>query len=224
MNSEVIQKYLAERRANEINPETIRLDNIVLRQLSEFLSPKGFNDATKEDVMGFFSKRQETHKAGGIHTYKQKVKMFYRWLYGMEYGSYPECVRWIRIKNPTTKKHGTELPIKPEEILTPSDIKALVNASNHPRDQALIMLLYETAARANRPVNYIIRITTPDGVSSDYISSLEGFKNVGELLVALHSFAREKFYPKNPEELKEVLTAENIKSFVKLKNSGIFVK
>ncbi len=76
----------------------------------------------------------------------------------------------------------------------------------------------------NSPVKYIIRITTPEGFTADYISSLEGFRNVGELLVALHSFAEEKLYPTDTEELRKVLTAENIKSFVKLKKSGKFVK
>jgi hypothetical protein len=76
----------------------------------------------------------------------------------------------------------------------------------------------------NRPVKYIIRITTPRGVIADYVSSLEGFKNVGELLVALHSFAEEKLYPTDTEELRKVLTAENIKSFAKLKKSGKFSK
>jgi hypothetical protein len=47
---------------------------------------------------------------------------------------------------------------------------------------------------------------------------------VGELLIALHSFAEEKLYPTDTEKLVEVLTAENIKNFAKLKNSGKFVK
>ena len=76
----------------------------------------------------------------------------------------------------------------------------------------------------NSPVKYIIRITTPDGIIADYVSSLEGFKNVGELLVALHSFAEEKLYPTDTEELCKVLTAESIKSYAKLKKSGKFIK
>ena len=76
----------------------------------------------------------------------------------------------------------------------------------------------------NSLVKYIIRITTPEGIIADYVSSLEGFKKVGELLIALHSFAEEKLYPTNTEELREVLTAESIKSYAKLKKSGKFVK
>ena len=74
------------------------------------------------------------------------------------------------------------------------------------------------------PVKYIIRITTPDGNTADFVSSLVGFKNVGELLVALHSFAEEKLYFTDAERIKEALTAENIKSYVKLKKAGTFKK
>ena len=70
------------------------------------------------------------------------------------------------------------------------------------------------------PVNYIIRISTPKGVQADFISTLEGFKNIGELLTALHYFAKTKLYPKDTEKLKEVLTADTIKNFAEVLKSA----
>jgi hypothetical protein len=72
------------------------------------------------------------------------------------------------------------------------------------------------------PVRYIIRVTTPQGVQADYLSTLDGFKNFGELLMALHYFAKTKLYPKNTEQLKDVLTAETIKNFAKVLKSAKF--
>lgn len=72
------------------------------------------------------------------------------------------------------------------------------------------------------PVAYIIRISTPDGIMADYISTLEGFKNIGELLMALHYFAQTKLYPKNIDKLREVLTAETIKNFAEVLKSARF--
>ena len=72
------------------------------------------------------------------------------------------------------------------------------------------------------PVSYIIRVTTPQGAKVDYISTLEGFKNIGELLMALHCFAETKIYPKNTEKLKEVLTADTIKNFAEVLKSAKF--
>ena len=72
------------------------------------------------------------------------------------------------------------------------------------------------------PVQYIIRVSKPESHIVDYVSTLDGFKNIGELLVDLHHFAQQKLYARDPVELKKVLTAENIKSFVKLKKAGRF--
>ena len=70
------------------------------------------------------------------------------------------------------------------------------------------------------PVSYIIRITTPQGIQADFISTLEGFKNIGELLLALHYFAETKLYPKDTEKLKQVLTADTIKNFAEVLKSA----
>lgn len=77
-----------------------------------------------------------------------------------------------------------------------------------------------------KSVQYIIRVSKPKwkpkGREVDYISTLEGFKNIGELLIDLHHFAQKKLYAIDPNKLKEVLTAENIKNFVKIKKAGKF--
>jgi len=72
------------------------------------------------------------------------------------------------------------------------------------------------------PVSYIIRITTPQGAQADFMSTLEGFKNIGELLMALHYFAKTKLYPKDTEKLEEVLTADTIKNFAEVLKSAKF--
>lgn len=72
------------------------------------------------------------------------------------------------------------------------------------------------------PVSYIIRVTPPKGAQVDFVSTLDGFKNIGELLMALHHFAGTKLYPTNTGKLKEVLTADFIKSFAELQKSGKF--
>ena len=67
------------------------------------------------------------------------------------------------------------------------------------------------------PVKYIIRIEKPNGEKADFVSSLDGFKKFGELLLDLHSFAEEKLYATDKEKLKEILTAQNIKTYVAFK-------
>lgn len=74
------------------------------------------------------------------------------------------------------------------------------------------------------PVKYIIRIEKPNGEKADFVSSLDGFKKFGELLLDLHSFAEEKLYATDKEKLKEILTAQNIKTYVAFKKVGKFKK
>ena len=72
------------------------------------------------------------------------------------------------------------------------------------------------------PVQYIIRVSTPEGTEVNYMSTLDGFKNIGELLTALHYFARTKLYPTDTVRLREVLTAEKIKSFSEVLKAAKF--
>jgi len=72
------------------------------------------------------------------------------------------------------------------------------------------------------PVQYVIRLSTPKGIEVEYMSTLEGFKNFGELLTALHYFAKTKLYPQDLQKLREVLTAENIKNFAEVLKSARF--
>lgn len=72
------------------------------------------------------------------------------------------------------------------------------------------------------PVQYIIRVSKPEGTEVDFVSTVEGFKNIGELLTALHYFAQTKLYPKDAAKLREVLTAENIKNFAEVLKSARF--
>jgi len=72
------------------------------------------------------------------------------------------------------------------------------------------------------PVQYLIRVCPPEGDGVDFISTLDGFKNIGELLMALHYFARTKLYPKDRDRLREVLTAQNIKNFAEVLKAAKF--
>ena len=63
-------------------------------------------------------------------------------------------------------------------------------------------------------VQYIIRLKNPENDTIDYMTTLEGFKELGELLLALHNFCKLPIYAneKHVDKLKELLTPENIKN------------
>ena len=70
--------------------------------------------------------------------YKVTLKKFYKWINN---GEYPEMVKWFK----THVKHRERK--LPEELLTKEDIKKIVEKAEHPRDKALIAVLYESGCR-----------------------------------------------------------------------------
>ena len=65
-------------------------------------------------------------------------------------------------------------------------------------------------------VQYLVRLRNPARDSEiDYMANLDGFKELGELFLALHNFCKLPIYAneKDVEKLKELLTPENIKKF-----------
>lgn len=151
-NRETIRLYLQERRANALSEQTIRLDRMVLERLAKFLK-KPFREATKQDLVRYFSQIQETLSNGTVHLQKVKTKQFYNWLYDLEPRDFPDCVKWIR---PTNPGKGM-LPIQPEDLLTREEIRKLINTCSNARNQALISSLYETAARAEEILDLKIK-------------------------------------------------------------------
>jgi hypothetical protein len=68
-------------------------------------------------------------------------------------------------------------------------------------------------------VQYKVRMENPKGDHVDYMLTLDGFKALGELLIALHDFCKDPIFTKEVqsiEKLKECLTAENITNWSKL--------
>jgi hypothetical protein len=61
-------------------------------------------------------------------------------------------------------------------------------------------------------VCYIVRVVGPKGHKVDYTCGLKSLRDIGELLTSLCFFAETEFY-QDEAKLKNVLTAENLKSF-----------
>jgi len=64
-------------------------------------------------------------------------------------------------------------------------------------------------------VQYILRVKAPDDTTVDYLTTLDGFRELGELCQALHHFCKHPIYANEKDigKLKELLTPENIKNF-----------
>jgi site-specific recombinase XerD len=110
-----------------------------LRYIARLLG-KPFKDATKEDMIDLLQKIERAdYSEWTKQGYKVTLKKFYRWLRGTQED--PEEVRWIK----TNVKNNNHL--LPEEILTKEEVLRLADATDNPRDRALILTLYESGCR-----------------------------------------------------------------------------
>jgi len=86
------------------------------------------------------------------HDLKVTLKKFYKWLLGQSV-EYPPLVRWI-----DTHVDEVEIP-----ALSPDDIEKMVCAADKLRDRAIIMMLFETGARAQEFLNIRLDNLADDG-------------------------------------------------------------
>jgi len=147
-NARLIEKFLKQLFAEGISePRVIKYANH-LKIIAERIN-KNFLDVTKEDITTFLS---ELERHGYIPKtkndknlipysewtkmdYKVTLKRFFRFL-GKE-----ELIKDVKT---TIRNNRKKLP---EELLTKSEIKKMIEVADHPRDKAMISLLYEGGLR-----------------------------------------------------------------------------
>lgn len=113
-----------------------------------------YRDLTKDDLKSWLA-TLDNLKTSTVSTYQVIVKQFFKWLYGVEDG-YPDIVRWI--KPPNTRKQRK----LPTDLITTSDVRLMIDAADHPRDRALIALIYESACRVGEIMAMDVKDVTFD--------------------------------------------------------------
>lgn len=160
-NRETVRRFRDERLANGVRPGTVSNELTALRDLCNHLADVRLEDATRPQLGGFVAQQTvertwaARRKDGGETRTEPKkvslkdstravrrgvVKHFYRWLRGTD--AYPPEVEWIR----TTRPGQDAIPT--DELVSIEDLKALLQAHPHPRDQAAMVVLYEAGLRA----------------------------------------------------------------------------
>ena len=91
------------------------------------------------------------------HDYKVIIRKYFQWIRGCdeEQGEFPEEVRWIKPACKTKR-------LLPEALLTGEDLKKLAEASENPRDRALILTHYESGCRIGETLSLCIKHVTFD--------------------------------------------------------------
>ncbi len=147
--STLIEDFLNEKKANGVKDITI--DNISksLERLDRF---KSIDSCTEKDLKTYFASLECSERTKEL--YKIYIKGYFKWM------RLPDKVAWIK-----ARKIKTE--VQEEDLLTPDEVKSLLNAADNSRDKAIISILDESGGRISEVINLNIK----DLVKTDY-----GFK------------------------------------------------
>ena len=123
-----------------------------LKVMAEHLGETRFEDMDQDDVKDLVEWVQSRDVSDStINAYKQVIKRFWQWMYGLPKGEHPDMVTFIN----TTQKNGGNGKL-PKDLLTREDVRALKDACRNTRDRAFIALLYETGARIGELIDLTV--------------------------------------------------------------------
>lgn len=154
-----------EDKVNGVRPGT-RITRVYLGLRLGLFSKKPFNKLSDKDVRNFLADHKPRSKSNNkdkgkkeygkrtLLLHKIHLKAFLKWVFKTKGKDvYPDCVEWISTSRPLDVPLSS---LKPQEVLTKTDVLKLVAACNHTRDAALIHTLFETGCRDSewRNINY----------------------------------------------------------------------
>lgn len=105
--------------ANNLSPITREGYLRCLRELASFVE-KPFKRMNRDDINRFISVCLEKATVNSKNKYKIVLKAFFRWLYVLDKGVYPDCVKELRLEI-----EGSS--VRAEDLLTHEDVKKPVN-------------------------------------------------------------------------------------------------
>jgi len=140
-NKKLIEKFYNFCFANGIGKPRVVKYLGTLRQLAEWLK-KDFDKVKQADIERVVTsiQQREDYTEWTKTDYNITLKKFYKWV---NHGEYPKMVKWLKT---CPNRSKTKLPGQ-DGLLTEDDIKKLIEAADHPRNKALISLLYESGCR-----------------------------------------------------------------------------
>lgn len=135
---------------------------------------KDFDEVKKPDLKRILAdmENRPNLSVATVQQYKTNIKKFFKWLeYGDDYKDvleYPNLVKWIR----TTIKKKYQTMINPGQIFTIEEIDRMVQAAEHPRDQAFVIAHYEAGSRIGELGGSLLNSLVCDEFG--YLTSLNG--------------------------------------------------
>ena len=139
----VLKEYYEDNSLNNSAYHTCENKLIQLINFAKYIK-KPFDEITKQDIKEYLIKRQNEIKPSSLSIYKSILKNFFKWYYNTD--DYPDCVRWIKTGYANS---GNDFP---EGVLTPEEVKLMINKAESVQRKGIISVLYDTAVRVGELV------------------------------------------------------------------------
>jgi site-specific recombinase XerD len=172
------------------NNKDILSDHRILFYLSKLwklaqIIDKSFDRMTKNDIKELITKIEgKDYEEWTKQGYRVTIKKFFQWLifhnkkdYEWKYSEYPDKVKFIKTG---MKKNNEDKDKKKGNLLTPEDIKELVNVCKNERDKALVWVMFDSGCRIGEllGMNYGDVSFDEDGYCWISVTGKTGFRNV----------------------------------------------
>ena len=152
------ERFLHYLEARQLSPWTIKAYLQAIRTMGS--DGKPYEELTSEDLITWQRNLPFCRIAKGdggklsdrtVDAYKGFVRSFLRWVHNgtQQTAEPPECLGAIQ-------RHRTKPELR-KEVLTPEEIRRIVDACNNQRDRALIFTGYESGARAGELLSLRLR-------------------------------------------------------------------
>ena len=144
---QTILMFIDELKMKGFSPFRIMAYAYTLVELARIIQ-KDFSTLTAMDFRYYVNRllNERKNKHSTIREKMMRIRVFLRWLLNLPPRSTPEAIHWFFTINPKATKGSKALEIL-EKIISYEEYKKLLDATNNPRNRALLQFMYESGAR-----------------------------------------------------------------------------
>jgi integrase len=106
---------------------------------------KDFKKYEKEDVERFLANASKELCLTSLAVYKHNLRIFFQWLYNMRGENLPKVVEDLKVRIPESTKEKL--------LLSPDEVKTLLEKTDTIRDKALLFFMWDTGCRVSEALN-----------------------------------------------------------------------
>ncbi|MDA0524223.1 site-specific integrase [Methanococcoides alaskense] len=144
-NAETFKSYKRHLKLNNFKDSTINTKLWKVYTFLKFHEGKNLDKITKSDIEDYILYRRQNNKPKTVHNDVVDLRLFFKWFS-------PDNDFFDGIK---TRSPKNNLPV--DELIVQEDVKKLVETCKTQRDRAIVMMLWDSAARANEILSLNIK-------------------------------------------------------------------